>query len=161
MYIHTNILWMCRILLDRSAIVQSPLPTTGGPWASSSCMTSPTRSLSAVSMTGELLQSLSRVRVNVELHTGVVQLCSWLVSYSSLWAVSAWMLSYRSCSTVPMTCELQQSFSSVRECWVTENVKLCPWLVSYIQQSPWMLSYRGVSLVSWLVPICGELEESF
>lgn len=46
---------MCvfRTLLARSATGRSPQLTTGEPWASSSCMTSPTTSPSTPSKTGE------------------------------------------------------------------------------------------------------------
>lgn len=51
-------LFLYRTQQDRNATEPSPLPTTAEPWASSSCTTSPTRSLSLQCKTGELTKNI-------------------------------------------------------------------------------------------------------
>lgn len=67
------LVYLYRTLLARSATGQSPQLTTGEPWVLFSCMTSPTRSLSMPSKTGEgsfnLCLSLSLSPHRVTVHT--------------------------------------------------------------------------------------------
>ncbi len=100
---------LCRTQRARSATGPSPPPTTGAPWVSYWCMTSPTRSLSAACMTGESFHSVH--------DWWVVQQRPWLVSCSA------------ACMTCKCVIRVQYNHDCQQSAWLVRCL-LRGWLVS-------------------------------